>query len=300
MTKIAFITTSKGRLHHIRQTLPLMMAQDADEVIVVDYGCPDGTGDWVRENHPAARVVRVTDDPGFSLARARNLGVEAADADWLIFIDSDVKAHAGWAGWMRDNLRPGHFYRAGATRRVGEAQVRTEREIFGTFVCARRDFERIGGFDEVFRAWGGEDLDLFRRLAGIGVAAREYPSEFVSAIRHGDEERAGLGGMRTKAERVMVTECYSKAKSYAARLLGVSGDLPLDLRRRLLDHTQERMARWIGEGAAGPLTLDFVLDRKAGWAPAPYELVSELRFTIRVTSRPGQDRPREEDRLVVE
>lgn len=302
MTKLSLITVSKGRLHHIRQTLPLMMAQGADQVVVVDYGCPDGTGDWVEENFPAARVIRVRDDPGFCVARGRNLGARAADGDWLVFIDSDVKAGAGWVSWMRDNLRPGNFYRAGATSRGRETEARRELETFGTFICAKPDFEKIGGFDEVFRAWGGEDLDLFRRLAESGVAGKDYPAEYVGAIRHGNEERAGLGGMRTRAERVMVTECYCKAKSYAVRLLGTSGDLPLELRQKLLDYTENRMARWIREGATEPLSLDYVLDRKTGWAPSPYELVSELRFTIRVTSQPVPDRPKEEIRagLIVE
>ena len=66
---IAFVTTCKGRLHHVRETLPLIAQQAPDEIIVVDYGCPDRVGDWVTANVPQARVVRVDDDPGFSLAR---------------------------------------------------------------------------------------------------------------------------------------------------------------------------------------------------------------------------------------
>ena len=80
MSTIAFVTTCKGRLHHIRQTLPRFLAEKPDEVIVVDYGCPDMAGDWVEENHPAAKVVRVTDDPEFCAARARNMGGRAARA----------------------------------------------------------------------------------------------------------------------------------------------------------------------------------------------------------------------------
>ena len=109
METIGFVTVSKGRLHHIRQTLPLMAAQQADKLIVVDYSCPDGTGDWVEANVPAAQVVRVTDDPGFSLTRARNIGARHAGTDWLVFADADIVTEAGWLAWMRDNLQGGRF-----------------------------------------------------------------------------------------------------------------------------------------------------------------------------------------------
>ena len=72
MTTIACVITCKGRLHHLKQTLPLIVAMGTSEVIVVDYGCPDGTGDWVEANFPGVTVVRVDDDPGFSPARSRN------------------------------------------------------------------------------------------------------------------------------------------------------------------------------------------------------------------------------------
>src|SRR6476661_4950454 len=110
--RIAFVTTSKGRLHHIKETVPLMVAQGAAEVIVVDYSCPDKTGDWVEANFPSVKVVRVTDDPGFSVGRARNLGAAQSTADWMVFIDGDVKAAPGWHDWMQKHLSPGRFYRA--------------------------------------------------------------------------------------------------------------------------------------------------------------------------------------------
>ena len=37
------------------------------------------------------------------------------------------------------------------------------------FSIARSDFERVNGFDERFRGWGGEDDDLGRRLKAAGV-----------------------------------------------------------------------------------------------------------------------------------
>jgi hypothetical protein len=74
MTAVAFITTSKGWLHHIRQTLPLIVAQSPAEIVVVDYACPEQTGDWVEARYGSVKVLRVSDDPGFCVSRARNIG----------------------------------------------------------------------------------------------------------------------------------------------------------------------------------------------------------------------------------
>jgi hypothetical protein len=47
MTDVAFITTCKGGLHPIQETLPLIAAGSPAEIVVVDYGCPQGMGDWL-------------------------------------------------------------------------------------------------------------------------------------------------------------------------------------------------------------------------------------------------------------
>jgi len=73
MHEFAFVTTCKGRLHHLQQTLPLIAAQAPDEIVVVDYGCPQNSGDWVEAHFPGVKVVRTTDDPGFCLPRALDL-----------------------------------------------------------------------------------------------------------------------------------------------------------------------------------------------------------------------------------
>ncbi len=112
MSRIAFVTTCKGRLHHLKQTLPLLLAAGPDQIVVVDYACPDGTADWVKENYPQIDVVRVTDDPGWCLPRARNQGASQVDSGWICFIDADIKIDPSWVVWMQSSLEAGYFYRA--------------------------------------------------------------------------------------------------------------------------------------------------------------------------------------------
>ena len=276
MKTISLVTTSRGRLHHIKQTLPLMMALGADEVIVVDYGCPDGTGDWVRDNCPDAKVVHVSDDLDFCPARARNFGARQAGSDWLLFIDADIEAEPRWMRWLQQHLEPGGFYRAAPVGR------RRDIETYGTFICMRSDFEAVGGYDEVFRGWGGEDGDLYHRLQARGLVNRNYPNSFVSAIAHGDEERAGWPGFANKAQRIVVTACYTSAKLQAAKLLVKSGNLPIEMRQRLMDHTVAKLQPWFAGGAKEPLEIRYVLGSSRLAAPSPYAVGMKLAFIIDV------------------
>jgi glycosyltransferase involved in cell wall biosynthesis len=138
MTSIAFVTTCRQRLHHIRQTLPIIAGTKAAEVILVDYGCPDNSGDWAEANHPAVKVVRVTDDPVFWAARARNMGAAAASAEWLVMIDGDILIQPEWLDWMQANIKAGEFYRAAPV-----AERRRDPDTYGTVICRRADFMAV-------------------------------------------------------------------------------------------------------------------------------------------------------------
>lgn len=68
----------------------------ADSVLVVDDGSPDDVG--ARAARRGVRVIR--NDTPLRPARARNRGVEAVDAEIVVFIDADVIVHPG----ARDRL----------------------------------------------------------------------------------------------------------------------------------------------------------------------------------------------------
>lgn len=280
MSSIALITTCKGRLHHLRETLPLMAAQRADELVVVDYGCPDGTGDWVEREFPGVRVVRVTDDPGFCLPRARNAGARVATSDWLAFVDADVKLGAGWVDWLRAHVDPGRFYRASA---AGGAR---DLETFGTAVCPRRAFEAIGGYDEAMRGWGGEDVDLYARLSRVGLADTDYPAALIDVIRHGDNLRTRWHEVKDRRLQDVINHCYLAAKSQLQAFQRPDRPLELELRTRLMEQTRRQLAGWNGS-EDGPLpVLKYTLSA-SGWLPPPFVMRRRVQFTIQVERRGG-------------
>ena len=234
MQTISLITTCKGRLHHLKQTLPMMLAQQPDEIIVVDYGCPDGVGDWAEINYPMVRVVRVSDDPFFHAARARNIGASHASSSWFCFIDADIKIHSGWLNWLRQNMRSNFFYRAGMV------EGKRDSEIFGTFIIHRDDFESLGGYDEAFRGWGTEDMDIYERLVWFGIEESAYPPVFVEAIHHDDSERVAFHEIRDKKIQNRINRIYMDFKEKLFSRFGVK-NITIDVRLSCLEQIKRQI-----------------------------------------------------------
>jgi glycosyltransferase involved in cell wall biosynthesis len=279
MDGIAFVTVSKGRLQHIKKTLPLLLRQGATEVAVVDYDCPDGTADWVEAHFPTVKIVRATDNQGFCLSRGRNLGAEQTRSEWLVFVDADVETEEGWMEWMEQHLKPGHFYRA---EPVGGQR---DPNTYGTVICARGDFEAVSGYDEAHRGWGGEDEDLYYNLIRHGVVEDHYPSKFVRAIPHGNEMRAGwqeLGGMN---EMFLVNHIYHAAKRQLEVLLDQRAILPLEVRCNIMADTRRMMADWLKDSGRDATGFKYVF-RSGFQGTPPYVMRMEMAFTIYV-SRSG-------------
>ena len=208
------VTTCRGRLHHLRETLPAWLAEPGVTATVVDYNCPDGTADWVRANHPEARVVRVHDAPSFSLAAARNRGAAAArGADWLCFWDADWECKPGWAKAVRGSLRAGRYLLANPI----------EWGQFGSVVVRAADFRAAGGYDELIRGWAPEDGDFYSRLRHVGVHPGSFPGSFFRSIPHDDAARVAHYEAKDKRRNQRIYDAYHSRK---VRHMLATGRLP--------------------------------------------------------------------------
>jgi len=176
------------------------------EVIVVDDGSP--TPPTVPEG---VRLI-VQEDLGFRLSAARNVGVAASSGSVLCFVDADTapepdyvlrltrlpavapeavtvgqRKHADFAGSgvavtepveragpAHELTQPRWLQQAyGWTADLLHADDRSYRHLIGAVTCCTRwFFDEVGGFDESFTSYGGEDWEWAHRawLAG-GVFA---------------------------------------------------------------------------------------------------------------------------------
>ena len=185
----------KDRRELLGHTLDALDAQTATdfEVIVVDDGSTDGTGDLARARTVHGRSVRVLDGGGNGAVEARLLGVGAARGDVLAFTDSDCVPAPRWLELALAAIDDGAALVNGKTaparptlpleRSMGSG---TEGLYPTCNVLYRRDaFERAGRFDrQAARRWGfrpdrrskgdgfGEDTLLaWRVIRGGGEAA---------------------------------------------------------------------------------------------------------------------------------
>lgn len=269
---IAYVTTCKGRLHHLARTLPSAAGQAGVECIVVDYGCPDGAGDWVRQRYPGVTVVRVTDDPGFNLARARNLGAAQARSEWLAFIDADVLLAPDFFGRVAAGLSPGCFFLPDS----GDPNT------LGSCVVERTAFLAVGGYDEAIRGWGGEDNDLYEALSLGGVRRASYAGNLVTPIRHSDAERTQFHGNKDIERARWLNQVYRAMKFDVVRLLS---RMPTLEERR---HLREMATRMVEEAAA------------AGGGATPARVNLPERQVLSRSASPGARLPRLRSALVYE
>jgi glycosyltransferase involved in cell wall biosynthesis len=218
--RLTAITTCKGRLEHLKLTLPALMASPELEVVVVDYDCPDHAGDWVRATWPNAKVVAVSDRPVFNRSEAKNLGAAAAGGDWFFFVDADIRISETFAQDIQALLRPGVFLLADP--RPGD--------LWGALVVSRADFEALEGYDEAMIGYGSEDVDIISRLMIAGVDEARFPSRDFGVIPHDAALRTRFHDLTDVALSGSINGFYRTAKNDLLRQ-GVT--LDLEGRRKL-------------------------------------------------------------------
>ncbi|MBK7876625.1 MAG: glycosyltransferase [Planctomycetes bacterium] len=168
------------------------------EVVVVNDGSTDGTREWLEAN-PLSVPGRVLHRPNGGLAAARNTGIAAARGEFLLFVNDDtiaspdlvaqhLAAHDAEAREGRAALVLGTFeqplpaldsalmrylevsdfvFRYSDTK---DGETYDFQRFWTCNVSVRAEHVRaVGGFDESFKVYGAEDIDLGFRLHARGL-----------------------------------------------------------------------------------------------------------------------------------
>src|SRR3954454_24545600 len=88
--EVSVLIPTRNRCGRLMRTVASALAQEEVEleVVVVDDGSTDETAHRLESvSDPRLRVLR--NDRGLGQARARNKAIEAADGEWVAFLDDD-------------------------------------------------------------------------------------------------------------------------------------------------------------------------------------------------------------------
>jgi GT2 family glycosyltransferase len=202
-----------------QQTLP----PEQYEVIVAIDGSEDGTRELVGQ-FSAPYPVRALWQPNRGRAAACNAGARAATGEILVLLDDDMEAAPGLLAAhigahpvgssvgvvgavpvVDLESRTAQFIAARFERHAAKLQqadysLKLRDFYSGSFSIRRDVFWAVGGFDEAFRIYGNEDLELALRLRRAGVRIIFRP-EAIAYQRYtksiGDLARDNLAKGRT-------------------------------------------------------------------------------------------------------
>ncbi|MFQ3615215.1 MAG: glycosyltransferase [Cyanobacteriota bacterium] len=176
-----------------QQVIPPHSPIDGYEVVVVDDGSTDETVGWLQANAEALPHVRLFLQDHHGPAAARNLGVEKATGDTIIFIDSDLvvtevflQAHATALVEGAKRLGGDRLFTYGRVINTCNFDDPTAEPFkvtdfsaayfaTGNVAIARHWLEQAGLFDTRFQLYGWEDLELGVRLKNLGLTLVKCP-----------------------------------------------------------------------------------------------------------------------------
>lgn len=206
--RVATVVPVVDEAEALRRLLPTLVGV-ADEIVVVDGGSSDGSGEVARAL--GARVVQEAPGRG----RQLNRGARECDSEGLLFLHADTLLPSGAIDDVRRCLAAGFVGGAFLIRfdnprllyRAGEWMVNARTRLLQVPLgdqapfASRERFDQIGGF----REWPIlEDLDFIRRLRRTGRLSIVRKAVLTSARRF---ERHGI--LRTVARNWLILILYA-------------------------------------------------------------------------------------------
>ena len=164
------------------------------EVVVVDDGSTDGTLNWLKTHQAEFPHVVSYEQNHQGPSAARNLGVQQAKGDTIIFIDSDLvvteqflQSHATALKTEEKALNSDRLFTYGAVINTCNFENPTAEPYkitdfsaayfaTGNVAIKKKWLEQAGLFDTRFQLYGWEDLELGVRLKELGLKLVKCPA----------------------------------------------------------------------------------------------------------------------------
>lgn len=236
------------------------------EIIVVDNGSSDGSGEMTRHEFPEAILICTQENLGF--AEGCNRGIKASHGPWVAMLNNDTIADPSWAATLVEAAERAHttcgmlqslllflstpevinstgivLTRQGNGHDRDGSAPRSETPPAGEIFCPtagaaayrRQMLDAIklpDGFFDRQHFMYVEDLDLGWRAQLAGFNARFVPESFVLHKHHGSSDRHGLSWLEviSRINRIRTLIKNASIRFWIASLPTTARDLIAILR----------------------------------------------------------------------
>lgn len=245
----------------------------AMELILIDDGAPDRAltdAVWLELDAAPCPATLIVSRRNLGRSGARNRLADEAIADWVLFLDADMRIEPDFLQRWRAAIDAARFDAAfggfeidaddaarhpvhAALARAGDiASADARARIGASAVCAsnlavRRAFLARARFDEAYIGWGWEDVDWAVRAARTGTLVH-----IDNPARHGGLEDVDALIAKFAASGRNHARLLDQAPEMRAQ---PSGRLALWLRRLGLHHAGGALGRSLARSESAPLRL---------------------------------------------
>ena len=177
MKLVSIVILNWNGKHMLEKYLPGLKehtTMEGAEIVVADNASADGSMEWMEEEHPEIRLIRLEENYGFS--GGYNRALAQLDSRYLLLLNSDIEVSEGWLEHLVEYME-GHDDCWACTAKIRDLKQRDRFEYagaaggymdrWGYVFCRGRMFDHLeedwGQYDDPVTVFWGSGACLMVR-----------------------------------------------------------------------------------------------------------------------------------------
>ncbi len=145
-----------------------------DEIIVVDNGSSDGSIEFLKENYPNVKIIKLNENKGFG--EACNIGIKESKNKFVILLNNDVYVDVNFIEPLLKHFSDSSVFsvssvslgRDNKKKKIPQKAIEVEWCCAGYTAYDKEKFLYLGGFHPIYFPFYCEDRDIGYRAKKIG------------------------------------------------------------------------------------------------------------------------------------
>lgn len=231
MKRLSFCITCKNRLTQISKTLAKNLNdnykdKDIIEFVIVDFDSNDGLESFILENFNEfllqgyLRYLKTSALDGWHMSITKNTSHYFGSGEILVNLDCD-----NFTGVQGGKFVISQFDTFGDDIILHQFSQKWMDGSCGRIAVLKRNFNKVGGYDESFEPMGHQDLDLIQRMVRYGFHYINHPNGKYNAAL-ANSKSLGIKFCNTKYtwdEMKIINEKKSKENLIQNKLVANNG-----------------------------------------------------------------------------